>query len=463
MLPRPLRAIWGNLSKEEIKKFGILAGIFFLIIGVYSMLKSIKDPIFDLHVGYSLQPWAKGASIFFIALSVLFYSKLVDLFKKNVVFYLMCGIYGVLMIVLSYFLANPHLATLSPDSFIYSIPGIGYLINQIPGSFLGWTTYLFVESFGSILPALFWAFVASTTTVSSARRGYAMIVTCTQVGNILGPSAVFKFRGQLGLPIFFAISGLLILVIALLVKWYVIAVPQEQAEEPISNGKKGGTGFFEGLRLLLTRPYLLGIFVVATFYEFIGTILDFQMGMLASAIYPSKLDGGAAFAWFKSIQNMSIGWISLAFAIFGTSFFMRVFGLRFCLVAFPATIGLTVLTIFASYYCGLSQLYLLWIFLASLVLIKAINYALNNPTKEVLYIPTSKDVKFKAKGWIDAFGARLLKGLSVPVSISLSDSLPVLLSVGTVMSLGFVGVWIVVAFSVSGAFDILQRDNKIVE
>ena len=47
--------------------------------------------------------------------------------------------------------------------------------------------------------------------------------------------------------------------------------------------------------------------------------------------------------------------------------------------------------------------------------------ALNVPCKEILYQPTSSNVKFKAKSWIDVFGARGSKALGV-VTNAFSDS-----------------------------------------
>jgi AAA family ATP:ADP antiporter len=448
MLPKPLRAIWGDLSAQEVKKFGILSSIFFMVIGIYWMLKTMKDPIFDLHVGFRYQPWAKIASLVFVALVVIFYSKLVDWFKKQTVFYIVCGFYGLGFIALSYMLSNPQ------------------FISQwslIPGNILGWASYLFIESFGSIMPALFWAFVASNTTADSAKRGYAMIATCTQVGTIFGPLLISTYSARFGLPLFFGVSGLLIFVIPFIITYYTKVVPDEQTQETNAQQKKGKSGFIEGLRLLMTKPYLMGVFAIATLYEFIGTILDFQKGMLISANYPSRIDGGAAFAWFKGLEGSSIGVISLLFAMFGTSFFMRRFGLKFSLISFPTVIGLTVITVFAMYLMGANSYQLMWVFFGAVVLIKGLNYALNNPSKEVLYIPTSKDVKFKTKGWIDAFGARLLKTFGAGVNNSLSSSLPTLLTLGTFLSLGVVGVWIFAASYVSGAFDTLQKENKIVE
>ena len=44
-----------------------------------------------------------------------------------------------------------------------------------------------------------------------------------------------------------------------------------------------------------------------------------------------------------------------------------------------------------------------------MVTLKGLSYALNNPCKEVMYIPTSKDAKFKTKSFIDMFGSRSAK------------------------------------------------------
>lgn len=451
MLPKPLRTMWGDLTAQEVKKFGILASIFFLIIGVYWLLKTMKDPIFDLHVGFHYQPWAKITSLIFVGLAVIFYSKLVDWFKKQTVFYIVCSFYGAGFIALGYMLSSPLQISAHQWSFI-------------PGNVLGWSSYIFIESFGSIMPALFWAFVASNTTTDSAKRGYAMIATCTQVGTIIGPLLITTYGARFGLPVFFGVSGLLVFAVPMIISFYSRVVPEEQTQHPSpSSEKKGGTGFIEGLRLLMTRPYLMGVFAIATLYEFIGTILDFQKGMLISSNYPSKVDGGAAFAWFKGLEGSAIGVVSLLFAMFGTSFFMRKFGLKFSLISFPAVIGMTVTTVFTMYYLGANPYQLMWVFFGAVVLIKGLNYALNNPSKEMLYIPTSKDVKFKTKGWIDAFGARLLKTFGAGVNNSLSTSLPTLLTLGTFLSLGVVGIWIFAASYVSGAFDTLQKENKIVK
>lgn len=450
MISSLLKAIWGDLSHEEVKKFGILSGVFFLILGAYYILKTAKDGVFGCHVGIAYQPIAKIASIVAIALVVIFYSKLVDLFKKTTVFYIICGSFGSIALALGYFLNHPQIFVSTPGSWF----------SLIPGNVLGWASYLFIESFGSIMPVLFWAYVASSTTTESAKRGYSMILTIGQIGSVVGALVVSSYSRTYGLPIFFGVVGLVAIIIPFIIQWYSKVVPQPAEEEPTK--KEGGTGFFEGFRLLITHRYLLGIFAIVTLYEFIGVILDFQMKLLTDKVYPAKIGGGAAFATFQGWYNTSIGALSLIFAFFG-SFFIRKFGLRACLVAFPSIIGISCLIVFAGNLIGASTVALLWTFFSVMVLIKGAAYALNKPTAEVLYIPTSKDVKFKAKGWIDAFGARLLKGAGAGVNTTLASSLQILLTVGTILSLGVVGAWIFVAYFVSTSFDALQKEKKIIK
>ena len=49
--------------------------------------------------------------------------------------------------------------------------------------------------------------------------------------------------------------------------------------------------------------------------------------------------------------------------------------------------------------------------LVIMVLSKAVNYALNKPVLKQLYIPTTKETKYKAQAWIEMFGSSGSKGV----------------------------------------------------
>ena len=105
----------------------------------------------------------------------------------------------------------------------------------------------------------------------------------------------------------------------------------------------------------------------------------------------------------------------------------------------------------------------MWILLFASIAIKGTNYALNKPTSEILYIPTSKDIKFKAKGWIDMFGNRSTKSLGAGLSKVFSSSFTQLISYSTFISLGFIAFWLFVASFAGNRFNKLQKDKTIIE
>ena len=87
------------------------------------------------------------------------------------------------------------------------------------------------------------------------------------------------------------------------------------------------------------------------------------------------------------------------------------------------------------------------VFFVALVVLRATNYGFNHPTREVLYIPTTKEVKFKSKAWTDAFGTRLAKGSGSffnKISNAMSPSRALLSS--SVLTVGIGSVWFVVVY-----------------
>lgn len=452
MVSNLFRVLWGDLSREEYKKFGILAVAMMLIIGNYWMLRVTKDALFNLFVGYKTYgPIVKMVSPFIMLAVVLGYSKLVDLLKRSALIYVMCAFYGISFLALSFFIAHPNTVTISESSALYP------LVSWIPGKGIGWVAYLLLESYGSLLVALFFSFIASVMTADLAKKGYGFLFVFIQLATVIGILVEMFIVQSVGFPTIYLIGGILVLIAPFIIKIYLSVFASEiQSMQNTHQEKKKNTGFLEGARLIFTHPYVMGLFVVASFYEIISTIIEYQMGITALSVYTTQ---HSAFAVFKGYQGLGINILSFVFAfVGGTSIFMRKFGLKFCLIAFPSTIGIVVLACYFSYFIGIGNAHLMWILLGASVAIKGLNYALNKPTSEVMYIPTSKDVKFKSKGWVDMFGLRATKAIGGGV-----NWLTPLLLYGTIASLGVIGIWVFVAAFVGNKFNKLQKENTIIE
>jgi AAA family ATP:ADP antiporter len=317
--------------------------------------------------------------------------------------------------------------------------------------------YFMIEWIGSTMVGCFWAFVSSTTSSESAKKGYPLIIAGSQVGSILGSTLSYN-SSYFGNSLLFGVGALALGLIVPMVFVYLSVVPEnapkaasEGASDAAAKPKKPKTGMLEGLKILMTRPYIIGILAVSTLYEIINTILEFEMNMLAKQTYATK----EAFASFNGMYGIFVNCLALVFALLGTSFLIRRFGLRFCLMLFPLLTGALILGVYVKPALGM--------LVAACMLIKGLSYALNNPTKEMMYIPTSQDVRYKAKGWIDQFGARSSKGIGSYINNMFKASVGDLMLYGTLISLGLVGVWLAAAAFVGSRFNKLTENNEIVE
>src|SRR5579863_9517697 len=390
MLKQLASTLWGNFeSTEELKKFGILALIFCGIIAIYWALRPMKDSIFNAMIGMEWQPYAKGLSLFIIFPIVILYSKLVDMFPRHKVFYFLTGLYGAIALVMF---------------FCFSDPSIG-LANTVksPARIIGWVWYIWVESFGSLMVALFWAIVTDITSPDSAKRGFPLVALFGQVGNMIGPWILNAKR--LGFtssaPVVGILAGLLFC-IGFMFWIFMHVTPASQLKGYQAEGEKeveSEPGFFEGLKLLVTQGYLLGLFLIITIYEVIVTVLDFHFKMSVSMVFTSEAEVGAYLASYATMTGV----VSTLCVLFGINSIQRVLGMRASLLMLPVLTAVAVLLI---KFNPQSLIIGFWIMVFS----KAVNYALNQPTLKQLYIPTTKDTKYKAQAWIEMFGGRLSKG-----------------------------------------------------
>jgi len=441
MLPKPLRVVWGDLTLSEVKKFGLLALALMCTVGPYWMLRGVREALFIDLVGIRWQPWGKIASLLFIIPLILIYSKLVDLVKKEKLFYVVYFSYAVLFVLIAFFVEFPQTLSASTSPLFAWIPGQG----------LGWVSYVIFESFGALAVALFWSFVASYTTTDSAKRGYGMIISITQIGTIGGSLFIANYAQKLGLPFIILIATSFIIIVPFIIRLY-LSQNNEEPAKAFFRKDKPKTGFLEGLRLLLKQPYLLGIFIVTTGYEAIGVFLEFQMNLLAHSRYPTK----ELFAEFYGRYGFYTNGLAFIFALVGTSFFLRTFGLRICLLLFPIAT--------ATIVCTTRLFPVLPVVLGSMIILKGMSYSLNTPSKEILYIPTSRDVRFKTKGWIDIFGVRSVKASGAGINAFLGKLAPAeSIAYITPVLLFLASGWLIVARLVGIKHHKLEKKNQIIE
>lgn len=448
-----VRFFWPDIKDKEIKKFGLLALTLFCLIGAYWLLRLLKDTVFmkiafpeafgwEPQQGALFQPMAKIISPIVIIACVFVYSKLVDIFKKHQLFYVIGSFFAAVFFILAVLLGFREW---------YGDAALGRTLLAA----IGWVSYFSVEAFGSLSIPMFWSFVVSVTDSQSAKTGFPFIVAGAQIGSISG-SALSIFSGELGgIWVLFFIGTATIALVIYLIHTFMKVIPHDEMEgetpsiATADHGKKEGffQGFYNGLSLIFKNPYLVGVFVVSTAYEVVGTIVDYQMKRQAAA--SDEFAGEAGFAKFMGIFGVSANGLSFLLALFGTSYIMKKYGLRVCLFVFPIVLAASMVFLCAYDIFGRANAsQLLWATFLVMIVCRGLTYSLNNPTKEMMYIPTSKDARYKAKGWIDMFGSRVAKMGGSQVTNVFKQDLAMLMLFGTVFSLGIIGMWLVAAWYV---------------
>lgn len=445
-----LKLLWWEFeNKEEFKKFGLLALVFFGIIGIYWTLRPMKDSIFNELIGLKLyQPVAKGLSLIVVSCLVILYGKLIDTFARHKVFYFFIAFYCITALLFYWGFSDQHIG----------------LANKVkdPYRIIGWAWYIWVESFGSLVVALFWAIVTDITSPEAAKRGFPFVALFGQLGNFMGPLVLHAERlGFSGsAPMLLILAGLLLF--TGFVFWIFISViPASHLKGYHQEGQEESEpGFFEGLKLLFTRGYLLGIFLMITFYETIVTVFDYHFKTSAAEIYRTELELNS----YLNFYAVMTGLVSTVCVLFGINKIQKIFGMKISLFMTPVfvTVAAVALKLNPS-----SLTFALCVIVSS----KAVNYALNQPTLKQLYIPTSKNTKYKAQAWLEMFGSRGSKGAGSAISNCRSmleahygviEGLAKFLLLMNVVTFGCVAIWIPVAAYVARTYDKAIKEKRIV-
>lgn len=461
MLKKLFQTLWGNFeSRDELKKFGFLAVIFGLIIGTYWGFRPMKDSIFGAIVDIDYQPIAKLISLCVIAPLVILYTKLIDMFPRQKVFYVLTGIYGSIAVAFAMAFMHPAVSVVFTDVNVdlasWSWPWL-----------VGWAWYIYVESFGSLVVALFWAITTDITIPDAAKRGFPLIALIGQMGNIFGPYVLQakKLGFSTSAPVVLICAGLTFL-IGFMMWLFMKVTPKSQLvgyQSKDAATEVSEPGFLEGLRLLLTRGYLFGIFAIIAMYEIIVTIFDFHFKRTVKTEFPLEADNAA----FLSNYGTWTGIVATLCVLFGINSIQRKLGMRASLLLLPVFIAIATLVLYMN-PTGVQALNVaFWVMVFS----KAVNYALNQPTIKQLYIPTTKDTKYKATAWVEMFGSRGSKAAASAINFTRRSfvlaqgpaaGVIAFLTMSSMISGGLLVAWVFVAIYVSKKYDTAIKNNEVV-
>lgn len=384
-----------DIRRDEWPKALLMSFYFFLIIAIFQALKPMKrgaflsfysDTPFDLF-GWTLsgpeaEQLAKVLNMIFAYGIAILLTFLVRKFARQYVVVIFSGIVSLSFVLFS------------------------FLISNLSGGVV-WSFYVFGDMFNTAMVPLFWAFMNDIVVTDEAKRIYGIVGLGAVIGGLVGSTFVranVETVGREPLLLFLIIPIVIIAIIGLIVNK--LAEKRADAAQPAKTLESRANPAIEGAKLVFSSKYLLAIAGILGSYEIVSNIVDFQLSATVSKFVLGELEKDAYFGWVGQI--VSIG--SIAVQLFLTSFVMRKFGVGVALMFLPVSI------LFGS----LGFLIAPTLIFATLMSASdnSLNYSINQSAREALYVPTTRDEKYKAKAFIDMFVQRFAKVIAVILNLS---------------------------------------------
>lgn len=315
---------------------------------------------------------------------------------------------------------------------------------QIP---LGIMFFIWVGIFSLMIISQFWAFANDIYTPEAGKRLFVIIAFGASAGSILGGMIANWLIEPLGLYQLMLVAGALLLLSLVLTnivdtreKNKSRELDSSQAQELDEPLKKGNA-----FSMVFQNKYLLLIAFLLLFLNWVNTTGEYILGQTVSTAAANAVSNGTAggltigeyitkfYARFFTVVNF----VSTVTQLFIVSRIFKYLGIRVALLFLPViALGGYFLIAFVPVFSIIR-----WTKTAE----NATDYSLQNTVRHVLFLPTTREQKYKAKQAIDTFFVRAGDVLSAGlVYVGLNR-----LSFGTkqfaLFNLALVVVWLVLA------------------
>jgi len=366
----------------------------FLILAAYYLLKTIREPlILTVPGGPEAKSYSAAAIAGILMVLVPVYSAVASrvsrlrLINGVTLFFILC--------LVTFFLLNAA---------------------QIP---IGIPFFIWVGIFNLVIIAQLWAFANDVYTVEEGKRLFAIVGIGASVGAIVGSFVTGELVKVYG-PYPFMLGAAALLGLSMVLTNVVNrrergvrdpAAPGDVADAegkpaaapPESPARARGRG---GFTLVLQDRYLLLIGILMLVLNLVNTTGEYILGKTVVGIYSATQGAAAGGMDEKKLIGQFYGnfftWVNIISALlqaFVVSRVLKWFGVRGALLFLPV-VALTG-------YLSMAFLPVLGIIRTVKMAENSLDYSVQNTTRNALYLPTSREAKYKAKQANDTFFVRM--------------------------------------------------------
>jgi AAA family ATP:ADP antiporter len=482
------RDLFWPIYGSEHKIWLPMASMVGLILFNYTVARNVKDGLVVTATGSSeIIPYLKVTLVLPAAFIFFFvYSKLVHMFNKRTVFYIIVGGFLAFFVFFAAVLYPMH-------QFLHPTTSADALQAWLPAGAKGlvdvyrvWTFSLFYvasELWGVAVSALmFWQFANDVIPVANAKRFYAHFYLLANVFVAFSGVVVNRLsQVQEGLPagvdpwgvsinyltMVITSCGLIVLAIyyylnrSVFTPAYLADVEAQRKQKPKKSKVKLST--MDGIKHILRSGYLGLIALLVICYGVTINMVEVSWKNQVGQQFKT----GNEYTAFMGYLSGSTG-IATIICIFLGSILVRKLGWRIAALATPVMLGSTGIFFYLCVVApelvspiglllGISPLFLgVIIGLVQNVLSKSIKYALFDPTKEMSYIPLDEESKSVGKAAVDVVANRLGKsggGMIQMALFAFVGPLSVIVPHLAIIFTGFIIIWVIAVFGLSKKFD----------
>ncbi|HEV8480075.1 MAG TPA: Npt1/Npt2 family nucleotide transporter [Candidatus Eisenbacteria bacterium] len=380
----PLLGVFADVRAGEGPTALLLMLNIFLILAAYYLLKTIREPLILTSAGGAeAKSYAAAAIAGLLIILVPVYSALASRVPRVRL------INGVTLFFIACLVA------------FFVIHSIGYDV--------GVAFFIWVGIFNLMIIAQLWAFANDVYTVDQGKRLFAIVGVGASLGAIAGSFFTGKLVARFG-PYPFMIGAAVLLVLCMVLTNVIDRRERSEAAggEGVTEGDlkagepvKGRSGF----ALVFSNRYLLLIAFLMLVYNLVNTTGEYILGKTVISLYAAQHPGMAGGMDEKKVIGEFYGnyftWVNIISALiqaFLVSRILKYLGVRVALLILP-------IVAFGG-YLTMAFVPLLALIRGVKITENSLDYSVQSTTKNALYLPTSREAKYKAKQANDTFFVR---------------------------------------------------------
>ncbi len=483
VLDRALR-LFAEVRSGEGANVLILAVNVFILLTAYSMMKPLRSGLILGEKGPEFTAYMSAAMAFILIPVIAGYGKLADRF--------------------------PRRRLINAVTLFFAACCVAFFLAGRGGLQIGIVFFIWIGIFSVMIIAQFWGFANDLYTNEEGERLFPVVAIGGAAGAVVGSAVVAKMIAPFGLYLPMLFAGALLILSLLLTNWVdrrerlrteaSIDPRLSTATSPAATGEfRMDTGEFKNLRealkealekeargeapveeptgeqleeepeiksgrgafaLVLKTKYLLYIAILILLLNWVNTNGQNLLGFLITDTAGRAIEAGTAggmdfnqyigtfYAGFETWVNVSVLFIQL----FLVSRIIKYLGVHVGLMILPL-IALGSYALIAVYPV---LEYVRWAKTAE----NATEYSLQNTVQNALFLPTTREQKYKAKQVTDSFSKRFgdtLAALTVFVGVNL---LGTNIRFFALLNIVLVLIWLAVAYRIGREYKELVRTGR---